>query len=132
MDCPTLTQLWGYDDPAEFQATQCDLSAQLGCAPALAFCPSCGIFLLDTGSTEAHRDAHIQSCRDTEEPDGLEILSEAEDSDNASDDATILFKAEGCTRKHRLAAADQDQCSSKNQAYDPGPHPGSFHANVFF
>ncbi|CAK0744358.1 hypothetical protein CVIRNUC_001541 [Coccomyxa viridis] len=90
MDCSTSTQVWGYDDLAEFQAIQCDLSTQLGCTPALAFCPSCGIFLLDTGSTEAQRDAHIQSCRDTEEPDGLEVLSEAEDSDDASEDAATL------------------------------------------
>ena len=127
MDCPTFTQVWGYDDLAEFQATQCDLSTQLGCAPALAFCPSCGIFLLDIGSTEAQRDAHIQSCRDAEEPDGLEILSEAEDSDDASDDAAVFCEVEGGTRKHiglKLIRI-KPQLQEPGQI-DPGPDPRSF------
>lgn len=123
MECPT--QVWGYDDLQEFQATQSDLSTQLGRTPALAFCPSCGIFLLDTGSTDAQRDAHIQSCRDVEDPDGLEILSEGEDSDDASEETPIL-PGRGQTTKKQKPAAHQGQPRSKDQENSlHGPSLGS-------
>ena len=113
MECPSFTQVWGYDDLIEFQATQADLSASLCRTPALSFCPSCGIFLLDIGSTEAQRDAHTQACRDVEDPVGLEVVSEAEDSDDSEE--TASHPGERCAPKKPKLAACQDTPSSRNQ-----------------
>ena len=120
MDCQTSTQVWGYDDLLEFQATQQDLSTQIGRTPALSFCPTCGIFLMDTGSTEAQRDAHIQSCRDKEDPDGLDIVSEGEDSDDASEESFTVPDKDQANKKHKLAACtDPKKASTQENSLGP-------------
>ena len=113
MECSAFTQVWGYDDLDEFQATQADLSTPLCRTPALSFCPSCGIFLLDIGSTEAQRDAHIQVCRDVEDPVGLEVVSEAEDSDDSEE--TASHPGERWAPKKPKPAACQEDPSFRNQ-----------------
>ena len=125
MDCQTSTQIWGYDDLLEFQATQQDLSTQIGRTPALSFCPTCGIFLMDTGSTEAERDAHIQSCRDKEDPEGLDIVSEGEDSDDASEESATVHRRVQANKKHKLAACTDPQ---KASTQENSLAPASVHA----
>ena len=113
MEC---TQVWGYDDLVEFQATQQDLSSQIGRTPALSFCPTCGIYLLDTGSTQAQRDAHIQSCRDVEDPEGFEVVSEGEDSDDATEDSTSVSKSDKAEKRLKTkVCTEQDKaCNQEN------------------
>ena len=117
MEC---TQVWGYDNLVEFQATQQDLSSQIGRTPALSFCPTCGIFLLDTGSTQGQRDAHIQSCRDVEDPEGFEVVSEGEDSDVASDD-TATASGRGIPGKKQRTATGTEQQNKCNQENSLAP-----------
>ena len=117
MEC---TQVWGYDDLFEFQATQQDLSSQIGRTPALSFCPTCGIYLLDTGSTQALRDAHIQSCRDVEDPEGLEVVSEGEDSDDAADDTANVSESDKSEKRHKSqTGAEQDKACNQENSMAP-------------
>ena len=113
MEC---TQVCGYDDLVEFQATQQDFSSQIGRTPALSFCPTCGICLLDTGSTQAQRDAHIQSCRGVEDLEGLEVVSEGEDSDDATDDTANASNSHHLEKRHKSQiGTEQDRaCNLEN------------------
>ena len=116
MEC---TQVWGYDDLAEFQATQQDLSSQIGRTPALSFCPTCGIYLLDTGSTQAQRDAHIQSCRDEEDPEGFEVISEGEDSDDATDDSITVSRDKSEKRHKSKVYTERDKAYNQENTLAP-------------
>ena len=115
-----FTQVWGYDDLVQFQATQQHLSSQIGCTPALSFCPTCGIFLLDTGSTQAQRDAHIQSCRDVEDPEGLDVVSEGEEGDDATDEAGSVSKSDNSDKRYKSQTGTEPQkaCNQEN-SLDP-------------
>ena len=132
MEC---TQVWGYDDLVEFQATQQDLSSQIGRTPALSFCPTCGIFLLDTGDTQAQRDAHIQSCRNTDDPEAFEVVSEGEDSDDATDDTSSISGTSKADKKHRTDTDKAHQACNQENSLAPvsaemqqatTPPPGTF------
>ena len=113
MEC---TQVWGYDNLVEFQATQQDLSSQMGRTPALSFCPTCGIYLLDTGSTQVQRDAHIQSCRDVEDLEGPEVVSEGEDSDDATDEAADASNSHRLEKRHKsqIGKEQDTACNQEN------------------
>ncbi|BDA41683.1 DNA cross-link repair 1A protein at C-terminar half [Coccomyxa sp. Obi] len=81
------SQLWAYDDINTFQATQATLaqsSTQFGETPAAAFCPSCGALTLDVADTEAGREAHVRTCKDSGEPETNGAHSDGEDTDEAA------------------------------------------------
>ena len=77
------SQLWAYDD-LQTLSSQPELSTQLGRKPAAAFCPSCGVFTLDIGSTQVVRDQHVRTCREHGEPEAGGAHSDGEDENEAA------------------------------------------------
>ena len=78
----SCSQLWAYDD-LQTLSSQPGLSTQLGKKPAAAFCPSCGVFTLDIGPTQADRDRHVSSCREQGEPEAGGAHSDGEEENEA-------------------------------------------------
>ncbi len=113
VDIPS-SQLWAYDDIDTFQATQAALpqsSAQFGETPAAAFCPSCGALTLDVADTEAGREAHVRTCKESGEPDADGAHSDGEDTAEAAHRGSTE-PADKSQPKRKVISADNSSKTS--------------------
>lgn len=108
------SQLWAYDDLQTLQQSQPELSTQLGRTPAAAFCPSCGVFTLDLGATQAARDHHVSTCREHGEPEGgahSDGEDEAAPADSSAQDSGSTAKR-ACTSEN--AGPSKERATASN------------------